>query len=121
MWAKKRFQGILKSPENAFCDQATGADILLTNGAVLSLKSSLVGVNDIRLANKMGEGTRNWTTATLFVVSELVIVFGTPNMINDSDIKASGDALVLKKSGLTKIISEKYNVISMKIATKPFS
>lgn len=102
-------------------DQATGADILLTNGAVLSLKSSLVGVNDIRLVNKMGEGTRNWTIATLFVVSELGIVFGTPNMINDSDIKASGDALVLKNSGLTKIISEKDNVMSLKIATKPSS
>lgn len=102
-------------------DRATGGDILLTNGAVLSLKSSFVGVNDIRLVNKMGEGTRNWTIATLFVVSELGIVFGTPNMINDSDIKTSGDALVLKKSGLKRIISEKDNVMSMNIAKKPSS
>ena len=42
-------------------------------------------------------------------------------MINDNDIKTSSDALVLKKSGLTKIISETENVMSMKIATKPSS
>ena len=102
-------------------EQATGGDILLDNDAMFSVKSSLVGISDIRLINQMGKGERHWSTATLFVVSQVGIVFGTPEMIPASEIKAAGDALVLKKKGLNSLISNNKNVIPLNIPIKPSS
>lgn len=102
-------------------DRATGGDILIQNEAMFSIKSSLVGINDIRLINQMGKGKRQWTTATLFIISHEGIVFGTPNMTGKSDLRASGDALVLSKKGLERLVSDKANVMSMNIPGKPSS
>lgn len=99
-------------------DRSTGADILLENDLMFSLKSSFVGINDIRLINQMGKGKRNWTTATLFILSDIGIVFGTPELVAKSEVQATGDAILLKKSGLKRLISDKNNIFSLSIPSK---
>ena len=99
-------------------DRFTGADILLENDLMFSLKSSFVGINDIRLINQMGKGKRNWTTATLFILSDIGIVFGTPELVAKSEVQATGDAILLKKSGLKRLISDKNNIFSLSIPSK---
>lgn len=99
-------------------DRSTGGDILLENDLMFSLKSSFVGLNDIRLINQMGKGKRNWTTATLFILSDIGIVFGTPELVAKSEVQATGDAILLKKSGLKRLISDKNNIFSLSIPSK---
>ena len=90
------------------------------------------GFNDARLINYQGEQReqgeqgerkrkkkRKWETATLFVISDIGIVFGTPNMVESEHLKDTKDALVLKKAGLEKIASDKNNIFSINIARKP--
>lgn len=100
-------------------DQAQAGDILLPNDRKLSVKGCFRGVSDIRLLNQMGEGDRDWGTATLFVVSGIGIVFGAPDMVAAEHLKSTGDAKVLKKAGLQTLISDPSNLIEMKIAQKP--
>ena len=100
-------------------DQAHGGDIMLPGDRKLSVKSSFRGVADIRLLNQMGEGDRTWNTATLFVISEVGMVFGAPDMVDADHVKAVGDAKVLKRAGLQSLIDISANVISMEIARKP--
>lgn len=100
-------------------DQAQAGDILLPNDRKLSVKGSFRGVTDIRLLNQMGEGDREWSTATLFVVSGVGVVFGAPDMVDGSHLKDAGDAKVLKKAGLQALIDDPANTIEMEIAPKP--
>lgn len=102
-----------------YSDQAMAGDILLPNDRKLSVKGSFRGVEDIRLLNQMGEGDRQWSAATLFIVSGVGIVFGAPDMVDKSYLKHAGDAKVLKKAGLQFLIDDPANVITMKIAPKP--
>ena len=99
-------------------DRSTGGDILLENDLMFSLKSSFVGLNDIRLINQMGKGKRNWATATLIILSDTGIVFGTPELVAKSEVQATGDAILLKKSGLKRLISDKNNIFSLSIPSK---
>lgn len=99
-------------------DQAHAGDILLPKDRKISVKSSFRGVADIRLINKMGEGARTWGTATLFVVSNVGIVFGAPDMVDENYLKTTDDAKVLKKAGLQSLIDDRSNVIEMEIAPK---
>ena len=100
-------------------DQAHAGDILLPKNRKLSVKGSFRGVADIRLLNQMGGGTREWDTATLFVVSGVGVAFGTPDMVEADQLKDVGDAKMLKKAGLQALIDNPANVIEMKIALKP--
>ena len=102
-------------------DQAQGGDILLPNNRTLSVKSSFRGIADIRLLNQMGTGERMWSTATLFVISGIGIVFGAPDMVAPEHLKAMGDAKILKKAGLQALIGNEAqdNVFRMEVAKKP--
>lgn len=106
---------------NLYGDQAQGGDILLPNNRMLSVKSSFRGVQDIRLLNQMGIGKRMWSTATLFVISGVGIVFGAPDMVAADHVKAMGDATVLRRAGLQALIDndDPDNVLRMAIAEKP--
>ncbi|MDE0309035.1 MAG: hypothetical protein OXI60_04285 [Acidiferrobacterales bacterium] len=69
--------------------------------------------------NKQGGGARIWNTATLFVVSNVGIVYGTPEMADSGHIKDAHDAVVLKRSGLKLLMEDKSNVFGMDIRQKP--
>ncbi len=100
-------------------DNAVGGDILLPQGRQLSVKSNFTGVKAIRLLNRMGDGMREWTAATLFVVAGVGIVFGAPGMVDSSHIRDTSDALELTARGLRGLMADADNVIEMKIAHKP--
>lgn len=100
-------------------DQAMAGDILLPRDRKLSVKSNFVGVTSIRLLNKMGEGDRERSTATLFIVANVGIVFGAPDMVDFAHIRSTGDALILRAQGLRSLKDNPANVIPMEITKKP--
>ena len=103
-----------------YSDQTKSGDILLPNDKKLSVKGSFRGgANNIKLMNKLGEGERTWETATLFVISDVGIVFGTPNMVDASEIKDVKDGTELTKKGLTSLINNPSNLFPMEIVKKP--
>lgn len=99
--------------------QATGGDITLPDKKELSIKGSFAGISSIGLINKRGGGYRKWTTATLFVISGVGIVFGAPDMVDADDINDAQDQIQLKKKGLQKLVNDDRNVIPLNIANKP--
>ena len=99
--------------------QATAGDLLLPNDKKLSVKASFRGVQAIKLLNQMGEGDRPWTTATLFVISGVGIVFGAPDMVDPEHVKSTGDGKSLTAKGIKSLIEESANVFPMAIAKKP--
>ena len=101
-------------------DQAKSGDILLPNDKKLSVKGSFTGgATDIKLINQQGEGVRSWETATLFVLADVGIVFGAPDMVASSYIKPVGDGLTLKRKGLQLLMQNELNVFAMEISRKP--
>ena len=101
-------------------NQAKSGDILLPNDRKLSVKSSFTGgPADIRLLNKQGGGARKWDVATLFVLSEVGIVFGAPDMVSEEWIQDVSDAVVLKRKAIAALIKNPSNVIQIKIIKKP--
>ncbi len=100
--------------------QSHAGDILLPNDRKLSVKGSFVGgPNSVTLLNKRGGGERRWEAATLFVVSEVGIVFGAPDMVDAEHVRDAGDSIELKKAGLSSLIDDPENVIEMEIVRKP--
>ena len=100
--------------------QATHGDIILPHQKMLSIKGIFKGgAQDVTLLNKQGKGTREWKTATLFVVSEVGIVYGTPDMVQPLFIQDRTDAIVLHKKALQEIMQNDGNVIPMKLSKKP--
>ena len=103
-----------------YADQSKSGDILLPNDRKLSVKGTFAGgPTDIKLMNKLGEGDRMWATATLFVVSEIGIVYGSPDMVSLDHIKDVKDGIVLKRQALTNLIANKENVFPMELSRKP--
>ncbi len=101
-------------------DQAKSGDILLPNDKKLSVKGTFTGgVSDVRLLNKQGAGIRIWDTATLFVVSGIGIVYGSPDMVNPEHIKDISDAVILKRKGLKELSDNSKNVFDLEISEKP--
>ena len=92
----------------------------LPNQKLLSLKGVFTGgANSVILMNKQGGGIREWATATLFVVSEVGIVYGTPEMVDPTDIKDRADAVQLHKRGLLEIMQDERNILPMDLRRKP--
>ena len=101
-------------------DQAKSGDILLPNDKKLSVKGAFTGgATDIRLLNKQGGGERYWDTATLFVISEVGIIYGTPDMVSGDDVEDVSDAVVLRRRGLLSLMKDENNVFEMNICKKP--
>ena len=101
-------------------DQAKSGDILLPHDRKLSVKSTFTGgMTDIRLLNKQGGGDREWDAATLFVLSEVGIVFGAPDMVSAEWIKDVSDAVILKRQAVALLAEDPANVIPMEITKKP--
>lgn len=99
--------------------QAISGDILLPNDRRISVKGVFIGgPANVKLMNKQGGGQRKWQTATLFVVSEVGIVFGAPDMV-EQHVRDTSDGLELKKAGLEELIADPENSIQMDLARKP--
>ena len=94
--------------------QSPDGDIELPNDELLSIKSSFRGVSDIKLINQMGTGDRPWTTATLFIVSGVGIVYGAPDMVDSAHVKPTGDGVSLKRAGLQKLMMIKRTYLRRK-------
>lgn len=105
---------------NLYGSQSADGDIMLPNKKLLSIKGSFRGgAQNVTLLNKQGGGTREWKTATLFVISEVGIVYGTPDMVQPCHIKDTNDSIQLKKQALVKIMEDSKNVIPMNLVRKP--
>ena len=103
-----------------YADQSKSGDILLQNDRKLSVKGTFTGgPKDVKLMNKLGGGEREWDTATLFVISEVGIVYGSPDMVSHEHIKDAEDGLILQKAALVELISDDSNVFTLDIKAKP--
>lgn len=100
--------------------QSRSGDILLPNDRKLSIKGTFTGgPTNVKLVNKQGGGHREWTTATLFVVSSVGLVYGSPDMVAMEYVKDSEDAIELKKAGLQTLIDNPANLFKAEIDRKP--
>ena len=100
--------------------QERSGDLLLPGGRRLSVKGSFTGgPSNIKLINQLGSGERLWETATLFVVSEVGIVYGDPDMVKGEDIKQVADGVLLKKRALVEITKKPANVFRLDLPRKP--
>lgn len=99
--------------------QSKDGDILLPNDRKLSVKGQFTGSGNVRLMNKQGSGEREWATATLFILSDIGIVFGAPDMVDDEHIRDTSDALEITRRGLRALTEDVDNVFDIAIARKP--
>lgn len=106
-------------PATAYGDETAAGDIMLPNNLMLSVKSKFTRAGNIRLINKQGGGHREWRVATLFVVSEVGMIYADPDMVEPNDIIDSTDAIQLKGSALSRIAENQDNKIAMAIPIKP--
>lgn len=100
--------------------QSRSGDILLPNDRKLSIKGTFTGgPANVKLMNKLGGGYRTWDTATLFVVSDVGLVYGSPDMVAEEHIKDVRDGTELTKAGLQSLIGMPDNLFKVKVAKKP--
>lgn len=106
-----------------YADQETAGDLLLPGGRRISVKGLFVGgPTNVKLINQLGGigRDREWKTATLFIVSQVGIVYGDPDMIDkEVHVKQMSDGLQLNKSAIEFLASNSRNLISLDIAKKP--
>ena len=103
-----------------YADQAKYGDILLPNDRKISIKGSFVGgITNVKLINKLGGGHREWTTATLFVVSEIGIIYGSPDMVAVEHIRDVSDGTQITTAGMKTLSENPANVLEMEILRKP--
>ena len=99
--------------------EAVRGDLILHSGQMFSVKTSFTGKGAIKLINKMGDSTPPWETSTLFVVSNIGIIYGDPSMVTETDLNPGGDSLDLKRSAFTRFAQDPTNLIEMAIPLKP--
>ncbi len=92
--------------------------IKLNDGGRLSVNSSFTK-SPIKLRNKQGEGPREWNSATVFVVSNIGIIFGAQDLVGKEHIGDGKDCIMLKRSGVNKLAKEPKYVLGMEIPEKP--
>lgn len=88
----------------------------------LNISGSFSGkIVDLNLINTQGDSTSEWNTATLFVVSQVGIVFATPDTGDlKKHIRRRKDAVVLSKTGLKYLIESHSDLVfAMNISVKP--
>ena len=99
----------------------TGGDFVLTqSGTELSLKSEFTPGRggQIGLVNKQGGGDRQWETATLFVFSEVGILYCDPSMVPAGSVKDQGDQISISRRIVEAAAEEERFRIEMPIPTK---
>ncbi len=105
---------------NLYAAEEKSGDLLLPQGKHLSVKGSFAGgPQDVKLINQLGSGERAWDTATLFVISEVGIVYGDPGLVAAEHIKQTADGVVLKRAAIKALIEDTNNVLAADIPRKP--
>ena len=100
--------------------QSHPGDIRLPNDRKLLIKGTFTGGPDkVKLMNKLGVGYRTWDMATLFVVSDVGLVYGSPDMVAEEHIKDVDDGILLTKAGLQVLIGIPDNLFEVTIARNP--
>ena len=99
--------------------EAQGGDLILPNGRMFSLKSSFTRGGSVILVNTRGDSRTDWKTATLFVLSNVGIVYGDPDMAEEDDLNRAADNLHIKRSALNRFAQDPLNLIPMEIPLKP--
>ena len=99
--------------------EAQGGDLILPNGRMFSLKSSFTRGGSVILVNTRGDSGTDWKTATLFVLSNVEIVYGDPDMTEEEDLNRASDSLHIKREALNRFAQDPLNLIPMEIPLKP--
>lgn len=99
--------------------EAQGGDLVLPNGRMFSLKSSFTRGGSVILVNTRGDSGTDWETATLFVLSNVGIVYGDPAMAQKDDLNRAADNLQIKRTALNRFAEDPSNLIPMEIPLKP--
>ena len=99
--------------------EAQGGDLILPNGRMFSLKSSFTRGGSVILVNTRGDSGTDWKTATLFVLSNVGIVYGDPAMSEEDDLNRAADNLQIKRTALNRFAQDPLNLIPMEIPLKP--
>lgn len=99
--------------------EAQGGDLILPNGRMFSLKSSFTRSGSIILVNTRGDSGTDWKIATLFVLSNVGIVYGDPAMAQADDLNRVADNLQIKRPALNRFAQDPSNLIPMEIPLKP--
>lgn len=99
--------------------EAQGGDLILPNGRMFSLKSSFTSGGSVILVNTRGDSGTDWKTATLFVLSNVGIVYGDPAMAQEDDLNRVADNLQIKRAALNHFAENPSNLIPMEIPLKP--
>ena len=99
--------------------EAQGGDLILPNGRMFSLKSSFTRGGSVILVNTRGDSRTDWKTATLFVLSNVGIVYGDPDMAQEDDLNRAADNLQIKRSALNRFAQDPLNLIPMEIPLRP--
>ena len=99
--------------------EAQGGDLILPNGRMFSLKSSFTRGGSVILVNTRGDSGTDWETATLFVLSNVGIVYGDPAMAQEDDLNRVADNLQIKRTALNRFAQDPSKLIPMEIPLKP--
>lgn len=99
--------------------EAQGGDLILPNGRMFSLKSSFTRGGSVILVNTRGDSGTDWETATLFVLSNVGIVYGDPAMAQEDDLNRVADNLQIKRTALNRFAQDPSRLIPMEIPLKP--
>lgn len=99
--------------------EAQGGDLILPNGRMFSLKSSFTRGGSVILVNTRGDSGTDWETATLFVLSNVGIVYGDPAMVQEDDLNRVADNLQIKRTALNRFAQDPSRLIPMEIPLKP--
>ena len=95
-------------------------DLILENDGRLAINGVFRGGStSVTVKNLYGKSGGIWTSATLFVVANVGIVYGDPEMVDKSYFSTGGDRTVLKKRALDLFISDPKNVLDMNIPKNP--
>ncbi len=99
--------------------EAQGGDLILPSGRMFSLKSSFTRVGNVILVNTRGDSGTEWKTATLFVLSNVGIIYGDPDMVKENDLNRVADNLQIKRTALNRFAQDPSKLIPMEIPLKP--
>ena len=99
--------------------EAQGGDLILPSGRMFSLKSSFTRGGSVILVNTRGDSGTDWETATLFVLSDVGIVYGDPDMAQEDDLNRAADNLQIKRTALNRFAQDPSKLIPMEIPLKP--
>ena len=101
-------------------DTGVGGDLILSNGEMFSVKGCFTPKRDVILVNTRDDSYTPWTTPTLFILSNIGIVYGDPAMVNaEDDLKRSNDNLSIRDAAVNRLASDPANRILMPIPFKP--